>query len=201
MFSYLKGVGRGRKLARQSALLSKDIVNFLIMKSFQIQLPDTAYIFQESYAMCYFVLMGRVKNAEEAGSMILTSRPILKDWLLKVFSLADSDYDFGESVEAVVTGLSEFSDEWMKELSENHTDLVGEDTYKWIPAASAQFIEHVDFYIYDKFRRSPDKFYAVLGAMVTERIKKLMSFWDKQKFVASLEAHIPEDWKKDLRNM
>ena len=166
------------------------------MKNFQIQLPDTAYIFQESYAMCYFVLMGRVKNAEETGAMILTSQPILKDWLLKVFSLADSDYDFRESVEGVVAGLSEFSDEWMKDLRKNNADLVGKSIYKWIPAVTAQFIEHIDFYIQNQFSRSPDKFSAVLCAITMERTKKLLSFWDRRKFVVSMESDLYEDYRK-----
>ncbi len=140
----------------ESSTLCKDIVNFLITNGIQITLPDTVYILQESYAICSLYIRKSDANKNTVGAMIIFSSNSLKDWLVKTFSECSKEHGFSKDVDSVLQGLPDFFVNWLKELASTHSDLKGKSFYKWCPAANAHFLDHVSFYIYNKFVRTPE---------------------------------------------
>lgn len=202
MFSYIKGMIKGRRLAIESTILCKDIVNFLITSGIQIVLPDTVYILQESYAICSFYIRKSDANKNTVGAMVIFSQNILKDWLIKTFSECNKEYDFSKGVDSVIQGLPDFFVAWLKELASTHNDLKGRSFYKWCPAANAQFLEHVSLHIYNKFGRTPEKFeIGFLTSLLNRMIRRSLSFWDRLSLGASLEEDLPDGLKKKLKNI
>jgi hypothetical protein len=156
MISYIRGSLKGKRLAGDTANLCKEIVNYLIKEKIGIQLPDTAYIFQESYTLCQLLHTKPKMNKTITGVMIETSKSILKEWLLKVFMDAKGNYDFNEGVDDVIKKFPTYTLNWAKELTNEHSDLIGKNINLWIPAITEQFINHIRSYIIKKFGEEPD---------------------------------------------
>jgi hypothetical protein len=190
MLSYLTGTWRGRKLAAETGHLCKDIVNHLIAHGFDAKLPDTAYILKETYAICSLACLRPGMTAKKCGSIVVTAQDILKDWLETVFSQSDRDYDFSSSVEAVIEGLPQYFKEWVRQLTEKHSELIGGSISKWLPAAVSQYLINVGFYVHDRFGREPDNLTTVMNNMVSERLVKFLSSREKRELLASLEKAI-----------
>jgi len=179
----------------------KDIINFLITKDFDIRLPDTAYILQESYAFCSIMVLRPNMNPKQTGGIIVIAQDRLKEWLYNVFHESDKNYNFQDSIDTLISDLPHYFERWVKELMEDHCESIGQSIYRWMPIASAQYIQHIDFYIYSKFERTPDHFGSLLQVFINNRIQKLLSFWEKSKLLASLEKNIPEEVKRKLRQL
>jgi hypothetical protein len=198
MISFFRGSLKGRKLAKASSELCKDIVNFLINNHCAIKLPNTAYILQESYAICTFTVLRPSMNRTLSGAMTMTARNILKDWLLSVFSDAKSDYEFEKSVQSVIAELPNFFSEWAKILKGKHEDLVGKNIYQWLPAANDHFIDEISSYIYSNFDKKPDNLLPTLNYFLSNRTSKLLTFSDKLSLSSSLKEGLSKDFKEDI---
>ena len=198
MLDFFRGNLKGKKLAKESSKLCEDIVNILINNGFALELPDTTYILQESYAICTFMMLRPGMNRTRSGAMTLMARNLLKDWLLKVFSDAKSDYEFENTVQVIIDDLPKYFSEWTSILKEKHKDLIGKNKYQWLPAANGHFIDQVSSYIYSNFDKQPDNFLPTLNYFVSSSANKLLTSGEKLSLSSSLKEDLPKDFKKDI---
>lgn len=171
----LKGTFRARKLAKETGRLCNDIVNYLITNGYHIKLPDTAYIFQESYSFCLF-LLSKESNLTLIGSMIYTAEEPLKEWLNKIFSQSNRDYDFNQSIETLFKELPKFYNIWITQLSERHKELIGQNIYSWAPSAIIYYMDSIDSYIHIKFENSPYDFKKFIYKIAENCAKRCIGF-------------------------
>lgn len=173
MFERLKGIKGGTKLANECTNLCKDIVNFLITNNVEVKLSDTAFVLGECYAFCLFALRRPKMSETHLESIIIVAHDPVKEWLSKAYSLANQNYGFETEVKNIVDGYIKGHAEWVKELMANHSELRGKGPDEWLPAAISQFAIHVDFYVHERFGKSPYKFSFVLIQMLSDRVSNL----------------------------
>ncbi len=173
MISYLRGYFKGKKLAEETGNLCREITNYLINNDFWIALPDTAYVFQESYALCSMLHTEHKMNQTVRGVKVEISKSILREWLLKVFEEANKDLDYTEGVDEIIKKYPQYTLDWTKELTDAHSDMVGQNLDRWAPVICIQFIDHIHSYIDKEFGRVPDNFEDTLMNFINMNVKKL----------------------------
>jgi hypothetical protein len=173
MISYLRGSFKGKKLAEETGNLCKEITNYLILNNLGVQLQDTAYIFQESYTLCSLLNTKQKMNRTVRGVIIKTSKSILREWLLKVFEEANKDLDYTEGVDEIINKFPQYTLGWTKELTNKHSNMVGQNLDRWAPVICTQFIDNIHSYIEKEFGRVPDNYKDTMMNILIRNVKKL----------------------------
>ena len=158
MYRYLKGIYLGRQLSKSVATICQATTNHLIINGFDIKLPDTVKILQESYAFCLTISSKPGRKITESGTTVEVSKYLLKNWLKKVFQSSNTNHDFNNSITLVIDGLLDYWRKWYKKLGIEHNELQGKPNAEWIPSAISKFIIEIESYISSKFLKTPDKF-------------------------------------------
>ena len=173
MYKYIKGVYYGRRLSKSVASICRATTNQLIINGYDIKLPDTVKILQESYAFCFTISFKKVWEAREIGTTVEISKYLLKHWLLKVFQPSCPGINMIDSVESVIDDLSDYWRQWFEKLCMEHNDLQGKPIIEWIPSAISKFIIEIEFYISDRFSKTPEKFSEFLMLLAENSVKEI----------------------------
>lgn len=171
MIKYLKGILGGNKLAKQSASMCMNIVNYLIQNGYDVRMPDTASILKECYAICHFSMIKQNEKPETLGSRVLQAQEILKDWLIKVFKSSYPNYEYSSAVDDVMKSLPEYSDKWIAGLLEEHPELKTQPLIEWMPSAASHFAMNIGEYATTRFGSTPNNFDAVLIGLTLDLSK------------------------------
>jgi hypothetical protein len=169
MFNYLLGSIRGKKLAKLTAKLCGDIVNHFIISGLNIKLPDTAFIFKESYSLC--LTFYAKANPTYNGALIITSKSILRDWLKHVIQSSTSNYDMTNALDSVIEELESYWKEWIRIVSEKNMDLVGKNTREWKFAVIQFFTERIFAYLDKEYAELPSDSSSFIETIAEDCIK------------------------------
>jgi hypothetical protein len=112
-------------------------------------------------------------NKTVRGIKVEISKSIMRVWLLKVFEEANKDLDYTEGVDEIIKKFPQYTLNWTKELTDAHSDMVGQNLDRWAPVICTQFIDHIHSYIDKEFGRVPDNFEDTLMNFINMNVKKL----------------------------
>ncbi|MFC1784854.1 hypothetical protein ACFL0J_04410 [Candidatus Neomarinimicrobiota bacterium] len=164
----------GNKLARECAQLTKQIVNHLILKKYELKTHDTLYIFQESFTFLTIIVMPKSNNAKQHGNVIYVALDVLSDWLPNTLYKELGGNNTSEINKVLVDLPSNYFEKWIRELFIDNPQLKGGTNSQEFIAANDKYIHNVDNYIKDKFDKSPNDFLEFLSSITEQSVNILV---------------------------
>lgn len=174
MWKAFKSSNKGAKLARECSALTKQIVNHLILKKYDVKTHDTLFFFQESFTFLSVVARDEYGGAKQHGNMIAVALDTLSDWLNEIL-FQGGEGDYGDEIDKILLDLPDaYFTNWVKELIADNPDLKGGTNTQLIVAANSKYILAIDSYIHEKFGKSPDKLLEYLSAITEQSVNILV---------------------------